>query len=246
MKELNHFIMSIAGLTIEVNTITSGSYAYCINYLSSGKPDVRVNISEDDIQCLFTKEELIAPNANIPYLETLAVYHKIVESIINYNAFLMHGAVIVLNNAAFMFSAPSGTGKTTHIKLWLEKAKGVSVLNGDKPLIRIKDDEVLACGTPWGGKERLGTNAMAPLESVIFMERSKENSIHKITFVQAFPKLIQQTYLSSDPDKAKKTIDLLKRLNRKVSFWQFNFNNYSDDCFDVAYKALINNKNDTR
>lgn len=152
----------------------------------------------------------------------------------------MHGAIIVLNGCAFFFAAPSGTGKSTHILRWLERCPDAFVVNGDKPFIKFNDDgTVLACGSPWAGKENLYTNTMVPLKSIILMERAEDNHIERISFAEAFPKLLQQTYRPEDPDKMRKTLKLMQRLNPAVSFWRFKFNNMKDDCFEVAYNALV-------
>ena len=151
----------------------------------------------------------------------------------------MHGAVIALDDqTSFMFTAKSGTGKTTHIRKWLENAPGAFVVNGDKPLIKIADTEAIAYGTPWCGKEHLNTNIGVPLRAIVLMERSEDNAIEEITFSQAFPTLLQQTYRPADADKMRKTLSLLSALNGKMKFYRFRFNNLKPDAFRVSYEAL--------
>ena len=172
------------------------------------------------------------------YLETIIIYRKICNEMPLFNTFLMHGAVIAVGNESFMFAAKSGTGKTTHIKKWLENNKDAYVVNGDKPLIRITEDNVMACGTPWCGKEYLGNNVIVPLKSIVLMERGEDNRMEKITFKQAYLDLLQQTYLPPDADNARKTLSLLSQLDGKVDFWKFTFNNFKDDCFSISYHEL--------
>lgn len=64
----------------------------------------------------------------------------------------MHGTVVDHNGQAYMFTAPSGTGKTTHAKLWLDNLPDAFIVNGDKPFIIAGDEQPKACGTPWAGK----------------------------------------------------------------------------------------------
>ena len=80
---------------------------------------------------------------------------------------------------------------------------------------------------------------MVPLKSIILMERAEENHIEQISFAQAFPTLLQQTYRPDDEEKMRKTLRLMQRLPPAVSFWRFQCNNFKDDCFDVAYNALV-------
>ena len=236
----NHFTMQMAGLVIEIDTTSPRTCILCRHYLYEGKPDIRIKVTEDDIQ----QERLLCdkPENKEIFLETVAAYRKIVEETLLFNTFLVHGAVISINNTSFMFTAPSGTGKTTHIKLWKSKADDVVVINGDKPLIRITNDEVLACGTPWSGNEHLNTNTMVPLKAIVLMERSDNNEFTEISFSQAFPFLLQQTHLPKDPYKVRMTLNLLSQLYGRVTFYHFKFNNFKDDCFDVAYNTLVGNK----
>ncbi len=150
----------------------------------------------------------------------------------------MHGSVIAIDNEAYMFTAKSGTGKTTHIRKWLERVPEAFVVNGDKPLIIAGKETPQACGTPWCGKERMGTNAIVPLKAIVFMDRAEENAIRPITFKQAFPRLLEQTHRPEDPELMSKTLQLLASLNNRVKFYHFDFNNFKDDAFDVAYQAL--------
>ena len=171
--------------------------------------------------------------------ELKCIYRKIIDVAVDYDVFLMHGAVVATNEQAFMFTAPSGTGKTTHVKQWLKNDKKSYIVNGDKPLIKITNEDAFACGTPWSGNEHMNTNSMVPLKAIVLMERNETNHIEAISFAHAYRFLIQQTYIPSNVEKAQKTLNLLTRLGKIVSFYKFQFNNFSDDCFTIAYQALV-------
>ena len=259
LNKQSSFVIQLANLTVEVTGTSLRSRILCKDYLSEGTPDFSVSISGEDIKKeaaeinsfskVFNKTIKIVSNTgeikgfvnlnNDYYLEAAAIYRRIAEKALNYNTFLMHGAVLAIDDAAFMFTAPSGTGKTTHILQWIEKVKNSYILNGDKPLIRITNHEAIACGTPWCGNEKLGKNAMTPLKAIVLMERDEENSIQSISFPKAYPYLLGQTYIPEEPDMAKQALNLLAQLYGKVSFYRFNFNNFKDDCFDVAYHVLV-------
>lgn len=238
----NQFTIGLAGLIIEVDTISPRTCILCREYLQDGEPDFKIKVTKEDIYKEYIASGCIKNNEI--NLETLAAYRKIVEKALYYDTILMHGAVIAIGNNSYMFSAPSGTGKTTHIKLWLNNVDGCYVVNGDKPLIRIQNDKVYACGTPWSGNEHLNKNVITSLKSIVIMERAECNSIEKISFSQVYPYLIQQTFRPRDVEKVKKVLSLLSRLYGKVSFWRFQCNNFNDDCFEVAYNALTNQTND--
>ena len=97
-------------------------------------------------------------------------------------------------------------------------------MSGDKPLIKIEENEVLACGTPWSGKEGLNTNIMVPLRAVFLLERADEgekSSIKEVSLGEAFPFVLQQVYRPVEPELMRKTILLLKIMAGRVKFYKF-------------------------
>lgn len=122
------------------------------------------------------------------YLETLAVYRKIAEWMPMYNTLLFHGSVIAVDGKAYLFTAKSGTGKSTHTRLWREYfGERAVMINDDKPLLRITQEGVFAYGTPWDGKHRLSTNISAPLAGICILRRGNDNSIRMITGTRSLP-----------------------------------------------------------
>ena len=234
----NHFTMRLAGFVVAVDTVSPRTCILCRDYLCDADPDFSISVTEDDVRKEYIDSGCIRNNEI--NLETLAAYRKIVEKALEYDTILMHGAVISVGDYSYMFTAPSGTGKTTHIKQWLKNVEGSFVVNGDKPLIRIQKDRIIACGTPWSGNEHLNRNTMERLKSIVIMERSEYNAIERIPFPEAYPYLLQQTHKPRDPEKAKKVLTLLTDMYGLVSFWRFRCNNFKEDCFKVAYNALIN------
>ena len=241
-KDERHFCVSLAGHTIAIDSIYSEVYTLCKDYISESEPEMRIVVCNSDIEHEYEITGRDKASNSNSYMETLVVYRKICEAILDYNIFLMHGAVVAVGDAAYMFTAQSGTGKTTHIKKWLKRLENAIVVNGDKPLIKITEKEVIACGTPWCGKEHLGNNTMVPLKAIVFMERKEDNTIEEISFSDGLGRLIQQAYLPSDTEKVKKTIELLSQLSGKVKFYQYYFNNMKEDAFDVSYEALTGKK----
>ena len=242
IKEERHFCVSIAGHAIGVDSMYSEVYMLCKEYLCENEPEIRISINEDDIAYERRGADLNRHTYTEGYLETLAVYRKISMAILDFNIFLMHGAVIAYENDAYMFTAKSGTGKTTHIRKWLEKLPNAYVVNGDKPLIKLTETEAIACGTPWCGKEGMGTNIMVPLRAIVLMERGEDNQISEITFTEAFAFLLQQTYQPDEAELLKKTIRLLSHLKGKMRYYRFICNNMKEDALSVAYNALTGDK----
>ena len=222
-----HFIIKLAGLRIEINSIHDEIYKMCEGYLAEGEPaDFTVTTSETDIA--FEREKSIReailehlkptiyPD---PYLETLAVYRKIAVEMLKHDTFLMHGSVVAVSGEAFLFTAPSGTGKTTHTRLWLENIPGAYVVNGDKPLVRVRDGFTEACGTPWAGKEAMNTNVIVPLKAICLLTRGEKNTIREMSFLEAYPHLFQQIYRPTEAETVKKTMELIRRLGESVRIY---------------------------
>lgn len=238
-NNLNHFTICIAGIVVRINTLYSKSIIPCFNYLSEQTPDYEITITKQDLINEQTFALQYDNNQMIKHLELLAIYRKILDRAIAYDAIMIHGAAIAVNDAAHVLCGKSGVGKTTHIQKWLKQNSDAYVINGDKPIIRLINGMFYVCGTPWSGKEHMNTNTMVPLKSILFMSRSEENSIVRIDFSQAFPCILNQIYRYKDMDKMHHTLDLLERMKDSVQFYSFSSNNYKADSYQVAYNAII-------
>lgn len=246
MVELRNIKIKVADTVIGINTLFNRSYEMCSGFITDETPVFTVQCSYEDLDLekeIFESEYRIKAPGDIQ-LEVFSLLHKIADQLIDYNTILFHGATIALNNNAFIFTAPSGTGKTTHIMKWLSNVTDTIVINGDKPFIKFPEGKstAVACGSPWAGKENMYSNITAPLKAIIFIERNEYNHIERISFADAFPTLLLQTYYPNDTQKKIKILKLLQKLNSSVSFWRFQCNNFREDCFDVAYNALVNDK----
>ena len=182
-------IYQIAGKNIELISIHKAVHRLCRDYRAEGGPDFRVEIGQADLDYERSRATIDASDA---YLEALAVYRKIAEKMPEYDTVLMHGSAAALDGEAYLFTAKSGVGKSTHARLWREVfGARVVMVNDDKPLVRITDSGVTVYGTPWNGKHRLGENISAPLRAVCILERAEENMIRPVTKAEAYPALLR-------------------------------------------------------
>ena len=170
-------------------------------------PDFTVSVSAEELE----RERELGGDMPEDYLEFVCAYRQIAERLPECDAFVMHGAAAALDGReAYLFTAPSGTGKSTHLKLWQLRFWGrTSVLNGDKPVIRKIDGVFQVCGTPWRGKENLGTDAILPLKGISILRRSAENRAVRIAVREAVPSLMRQVYLPKDPERLARFLALL-------------------------------------
>lgn len=237
---MSHFCIDVANTNIEIETVHVLPYALSRQFLTDKAPDFKVISTQNDIDILkpvFEAENGLTTSWDGD-IETMVVLRGVAEGLVDFGAFAIHGAAIAVNNNAFLFTADSGVGKTTHILKWLNNVPNCFVVNGDKPFIRI-DDIPIVCSSPWAGKESLYTNTKVPLKAIVFMERSSDNVINEISFMEAFPMLYKQVYRPKDAKKMKKTLALLNKLRQKVTFYKFRFNNFKSDCLETAYNALV-------
>ncbi len=237
------FTVCLAGKNIAVTSIYDEVYDLCRDYLTDNTADMTVKVTPEDIAYenrLNIRESEIEGIQLVDYqdsyLETLAVYRKIATKMLDFDTFLMHGAVVAVDDKAWLFTAPSGTGKTTHINLWLENIPGSYVVNGDKPLIHI-GDECTVYGTPWSGKEGMNRNVGVKLCGIVFLNRGKDNSIEQVRMSQVLPVLIQQSYRPGDKAGLEKTLALLTRLGRKIPMYQL-YCNMDPEAALTAYNTL--------
>jgi len=199
--------------------------------------------SDDTQFCVsVTDEEILAESTDVDfppeYLESLAIYRKIAEKMADYQGFLMHGVVLEARDCGVAFLAKSGVGKSTHARLWLEflgdKAK---IINGDKPIIRIKDGAPFAYGTPWAGKEGIETNKGVPLKKICFIKRDAENSCTKLEKNKVLTPLLNQIHFP-DNKFLGRIIETVEALVEKAEFYEIRCNKELDAA-RVSYNTIF-------
>ena len=224
-----------AGKTVEVNSLHEAVHRYCAAYRTDAPADFYVTISQEDIEYERAREE--TPGHADAYLEELAVYRKVSEKMPYYDTILFHGSVIAVDGAAYVFTAKSGTGKSTHTALWRRLFGDRAVMvNDDKPLLHI-GDVVTAYGTPYDGKHKLSNKIAVPIKAVCILERAEENSIVKITRSEAYPMLVQQAYRPVDIAAMQKTLSLIDKMADSVELYRLGCN-MDPDAARVAYEGM--------
>lgn len=108
--------------------------------------------------------------------------------------FNLHSSVIKINNKTILFSAPSGTGKSTQANLW-EKSRCADIINGDRALIRKKNGLWTAYGSPFAGSSEIYRNENAPIQTVVVLEQAPYNEIDELTPAKAFRHIYAETII---------------------------------------------------
>ena len=103
------------------------------------------------------------------------------------NTLLMHASVTMKDGKGYVFLGKSGTGKSTHSRLWIDNIEGCSLLNDDNPVMRVMDDgEVRVFGSPWSGKTPCYHNVDVPVGAIVNLCQAKKNVIRKLSLVEAY------------------------------------------------------------
>ena len=208
------------------------------DYLTDEEADFTVAITPEYIQREI--EEEVRQNHDFPpeYSEYLAIYRYICTKIIEYGGFLMHGSALAIDGKAYLFCAPSGTGKSTHTRLWREVfGDRVTMINDDKPVILKKEGVFYACGTPWSGKHDLDTNISVPLGGIILLARGEDNQIEKTSPGHLLGLLFNQIFRPQDNEAYLNTIDLVDEMLSCCPLYKLSCT-ISQDAPRVAYQAL--------
>ena len=232
-------ICKIADYCIDIHALYPSTERFCAAYVCAdpAQVDFSVEMCEADIDREATYDPA-GRNFPRPHLELLALYRKICAELLRRDAFLMHCAVIEYEGRGYAFAAPSGTGKTTHIRLWqtLFGEDRVTIVNGDKPILRCMDGKMYAYGTPWCGKEGYQTNTRVPLHALCFLERAAHNRICRLSDTEAMPRLFAQLMIVDSTDLARQ-MELMDRLVTLVPMYKLDCN-MDTEAAKVAYAGM--------
>ncbi len=215
-------IYRFAGHAVEINSLYPQVHTLCGDYRTEARPERTLTVTPGDIaEERRRSEEEGRGESHDAYLETLAVYRKIAESLIEENILLFHGSAVAADGTCYLFAAKSGTGKSTHARLWRELLGERAVMvNDDKPLLEVAAGGVTVWGTPWDGKHHLSRNMAVPLGAVCLLERGEENAIEPVSAREAWPLLWRQTYRPAEGEKLRRTLALTDRLAHSVPLYR--------------------------
>ena len=147
------------------------------------------------------------------YCESGSHFHF---QLLSHQGMMLHSSAVVVDEKAYLFSAPSGTGKSTHTRLWQQIfGDKAQVINDDKPALRCIDGTWYAYGTPWCGKDGININTKAPVAGICFLKQAPENKIRRLNNAEAVQNIIWQTMrrfrLEANLDRMLTNVDSLVR-----------------------------------
>lgn len=232
------FTIRIAGLNISIINKFDFVKNICAGYIVDDTAiDFQVSVSDEE----FERERINTDSSfSDGFIESVCIYRNIAKQLPEYNAFVFHCAAVEYDGKAFCFAAKSGTGKTTHIKLWHNiLGDKLKAINGDKPIMRIIDDMIYVCGTPWSGKEMLNTNVTVPLKSICAISRSETNSIRRLSKHEALNTVLNHIFIPDKDEVLNKTIDNIAVVIDKIPMWSLKCN-ISEEAAKLSFDTMNN------
>ena len=239
------FTMEIAGLAVCVKPLFQSTKEYCRPYLSEKTPELTVQITGED---LAYEQEMLDREAvenglkrrkfTDPFLERTSIQRQVADYLVGRNTLLLHGSTVAVDGNAYLFTAPCGTGKSTHTRLWRELfGERAVMVNDDKPFLQITSAEVLAYGSPWSGKHGLANNVCVPLKGICLLHRGTENVIHQAEKQDLAATLCKQVHLPENEVLATKVLALVDTLAERVPLWEMACNKELEAA-KIAYAAM--------
>ena len=230
-------IYQIADLNIRINPFYENTKQRLMPYLTTEKSfDFEVSISQEDIVQYISSSKIFCTEEGA---ENVLILTEICNKILSgYEGFFFHSSSLMLDNQAYVFTAVSGTGKSTHTALWRKHfGKRVTMINDDKPVIRKISDRFFICGTPWMGKSEIGNNVKAEIKAIYILRRSENNYAEKVSVGMYFKDVLEATVIPHDKENMEKLISLLDELFKEVPLYVLHCN-MDEEAVITAYNAV--------
>ena len=153
-----------------------------------------------------------------------------------HDTLLIHASTVEFDGKGYLFLGKSGTGKSTHSRLWLEHIKGSELLNDDNPIIRIVDEKVYVYGSPWSGKICCYCNRRASVGGIVRLHQAQFNRIISLTGIKAYAALLPScSCMKWDHDMAEAIHSTISKVISMIPI-------YSLDCLPNPEAAILCNK----
>ena len=223
----------LTGLTVEMDSFgRTAVQAEPYRMADAGKPDM---IIRSDWRALQARQ----PHLDDESCEYLATGDSFYRQLLSFDGMLLHASAVVMDGRAYLFSAPCGTGKSTHTALWCKVfgADRAKILNDDKPALRFEDGKFYAYGTPWSGKTDQNLNLRVPVAGICLLGRGEENRIAPYGGPSAIYDILSQKIRPRDTQLTGNLLELLDKLLASVPVWKLQCN-MEPEAAMVSYRAM--------
>lgn len=230
-------LIELAGISIDILNEEEAVFLFFDKYKSDKTALFSVYVNEEEIE----NERKMAEHKNLKRINYLlsAIYRKICDKIIDYDIILFHSSTLIIDDLGIAFSGVSGAGKSTHASLY-KKYFDATMINDDKPLIKLVDDEFIIYGTPFDGKHHLSNNINHKLNDICFINQAKTNKINKLDNKEALELLLNQTYRPKDQLSLLKVIKIVNKMANSIPVYKLDCD-ISKEAAELSYGTFKRN-----
>lgn len=233
-------LYKIAECVTEYNPI----YEYLGNKMKGYRWDKE---EETDISLTLTEtvchlKQQQQPHLTLGECEYIYAGMEFYTKLLLHEGMMLHASAVAMEGKCYLFSAPSGTGKSTHTKQWQKffGEENAEIINDDKPALRRMEDGWYAYGTPFSGKTDEQLNKKIKLQGICLLERGEKNEIQKLLPKEAISFLMQQTLIPKRMDLAEQLLKLMNQLLCEIPVYKMKCN-ISTEAAKMAYEAMVGN-----
>ncbi len=215
----------IAGLTVDIEIkyerLKKQGRPYEIA-LDSSPADITLNLNDVVMQRARKK----FPNLSDENIEYLLYGFMFYDKLLDFGGMMLHASAVAIGGYAYLFSADSGVGKSTHTSYYLEAfGDRAVIINDDKPALREIDGTFYCFGTPFSGKHDISINKGFKVGGICFLNRAEQNTIEKIDSSRAFKLIYRQTQSMNDSIQVEKRLDMLDKLLSSCDLYEMGCTN---------------------
>lgn len=154
--------------------------------------------------------------------------------LIAHGSVILHASYVNVQGKALLFTAPSGTGKSTQAALW-EKYRGAEIVNGDRVIIRKGKEGYEACGIPVCGSSDICLNRILPLKAIVYLQQGKDNEVRVMGFAERVKSLISETTISFFDHKfVEKALEILQEIGMEVPCYFYSCTKEKEAVFQLS------------
>lgn len=226
---------NIAGIIVDMNVqhprVTRQAEAYI--YEGDRPTNVTIELTDE----FFEARQAEYPHMDHDTIEYIWLGAEFYNALIHFGGILLHSSCVVKDDRAYLFSAPCGTGKSTHTQIWLKRYPDAYILNDDKPALRVTDDGIYAFGTPFSGKTDLNVNKAVKVGGICIIVRDTTNHIERISTDEALFYILNQTVRPADEDVMDKVLTTLDKIITNVPVYRLGCN-MELEAAEVSFKGM--------
>ena len=224
-------IYEIAGLKVKMNPKYGRLTRQSASYRSFGEPVMTVKPDPYD------EARVVRNRTSEEEREYICCSAAFCREITQHGRFFLHASAVVYEGEAYLFSAPSGTGKSTHTAFWRQLFPESYILNDDKPVIWPQNEQITVWGSPFAGKTNLQVNRGVPLGGICFLKQGSENQIQQVTEDKALALMLNNTWRPGSNDRMNRLLDMMEQVVTQIQVYEMSCTR-NREAAELSYRVM--------